>query len=308
MRDTRLAGSRGFTLIELLVVIGIIALLLSILMPALGRVRRQALAVQCASNMRQIAMGWLMYANAHKGSMVPARPPNLGPAGNVYSVGNGVCWRPRWYALLGAQTGLHAFDRPDPSQSVENMVQIDNPVFLCPAEPQRTSGRHYVYGYNHQFLGNARNKIGTPAGALRPINYPVKVSRISASKTVMFAECMGTAAGKPAAQRRGYNNNGAIIDNHAIGNHAFALDPPRLTADSDRCDDNFRADEHRSAPEPRHNGRANVAFCDGRVEALTLAYLGYVIKPDGSVAASAAGAHNCLFSGNGEDRDPPSIH
>lgn len=124
----------------------------------------------------------------------------------------------------------------------------------------------------------------------------------------MFAECMGTAAGKPSAQRRGYSNNGAIIDNYAIGNHGFALDPPRLTANSDRCDDNFRADEHRSAPEARHNGRANVAFCDGRVEALTLAELGYVINPDGSVPASAPGAHNCLFSGNGEDRDPPPIY
>jgi prepilin-type processing-associated H-X9-DG protein len=64
---------------------------------------------------------------------------------------------------------------------------------------------------------------------------------------------------------------------------------------------------HTWAPDPRHNGRANVAFCDGRVEAMSLQDLGYVVLPDGSVAATAIGAHNRWFSGDGEDRDPPPI-
>jgi len=52
---------RGFTLIELLVVIAIIALLMAILMPALERVKKQAKAVACQSNLKQWGLVWAMY-------------------------------------------------------------------------------------------------------------------------------------------------------------------------------------------------------------------------------------------------------
>lgn len=54
---------RGFTLVELLVVISIIALLLSLLMPALGKVRNQAKAVVCQSNIKQWGLFFSLYAN-----------------------------------------------------------------------------------------------------------------------------------------------------------------------------------------------------------------------------------------------------
>jgi len=60
---------RGFTLIELLVVIGIIALLMAILAPTLSKVRRQTKAVVCQSNLKQLGLFFLIYADDNNGSM-----------------------------------------------------------------------------------------------------------------------------------------------------------------------------------------------------------------------------------------------
>jgi prepilin-type N-terminal cleavage/methylation domain-containing protein/prepilin-type processing-associated H-X9-DG protein len=66
---TRTGKSRGFTLIELLVVIAIIALLMSILLPAVQRVRKQARAVACQSNLRQWGILWVAHTAENDGRL-----------------------------------------------------------------------------------------------------------------------------------------------------------------------------------------------------------------------------------------------
>jgi prepilin-type processing-associated H-X9-DG protein/prepilin-type N-terminal cleavage/methylation domain-containing protein len=311
----RARSSSAFTLVELLVVIGIIAILVSILLPALSRVREQANAVKCQSNLRSIGQGFYLYANANKGTCLPGRMPNFSAGNNLYDVGNGTVWRPRWFVTMGKAAGYFAFTNPAPNDTDatnDNSRRVNNEVFLCPTEIDRDNNRNFTYGYNFQFLGNVRNKVGTPSGQWNPINFPVRVSRLKSAITVVAADALGTAAGKPKATRTAYRQNGSA-DLTALGNHAWSLDPPRVTDTSDYCDDSNRGPLHRSAVEARHRGKASVLFADGHVEARTPAELGYVIKPDGSYAKGdatdgAARAENTQFSGSGRDDDPPSIN
>jgi prepilin-type N-terminal cleavage/methylation domain-containing protein/prepilin-type processing-associated H-X9-DG protein len=83
---------KGFTLVELLVVVGLVAMLISLLLPALGKARAAAQATRCLSNLRQMGNAWQMYTSENKGRLMdyawymPATPD--------------VAWRLYWPAVL----------------------------------------------------------------------------------------------------------------------------------------------------------------------------------------------------------------
>jgi len=89
---------RGFTLVELLVVIAIIALLMSILMPALSRVRKQAKAVICQSNLKQWSLVFSMYTGDNDGYFMNGRVRTDSPY--WWAGGNGGGMGSWWFLIL----------------------------------------------------------------------------------------------------------------------------------------------------------------------------------------------------------------
>ena len=337
---------QSFTLIELLVVIAIIAILIGIVLPNLSKGRDQGRTLACLNNLRELGAGWQMYADENDNAILPHRMyekdgGKRNPA-NWYDVGNGLKYRPRWVATLGTQIGIFAFDQPlteNKDGELADRQDYENEVFRCPAASHLNNERNYGYGYNYQFLGNARQTN------YRYHNYPVMRHRIKASSgTVLAADCMGTAAGFAVQDRGAYERLGDSY--HSMANHGHTLDPPRLTFESD-CGTGD-AGSPRTAVDPRHQDKVNAIFADGHGETTKPYDLGYrtnrqgayvhydpdeasesggggggvtrsndEIDPGGKMAQFVNfdpdedgvidGSHNRSFSGSGRDDDPPEI-
>lgn len=115
----------GFTLVELLVVIGIIAILVAILLPALNKARRQAFTVQCSSNMRQIALALLNYINDNRGTFPPCLVP-VDTAATPYPDGF------FWAAELVNQHYISAPNIYPSGAASTTKVIAQTSVFRCP--------------------------------------------------------------------------------------------------------------------------------------------------------------------------------
>ena len=122
----------GFTLIELLVVISIIALLVGILLPALGAARKSAQNMKCLSNLRQIGIGNWAYSFENKELLPPSFVQPGSP--NWDDIVEGT----EWPAIINAYlTGSSKTDYAD--EADENNTE----AFLCPSVPEDGGRLHY---------------------------------------------------------------------------------------------------------------------------------------------------------------------
>jgi prepilin-type N-terminal cleavage/methylation domain-containing protein/prepilin-type processing-associated H-X9-DG protein len=220
------AGRRGFTLIELLVVIAIIAILAAILFPVFAQAREKARQTASLSNLRQMSSAISMYVQDYESY------PLYSSTGNT-----------RWHTLI------------------QPYVKNDQ-LFVCPSSGfQRFHFRNMGYGYNHQYLARSIDRGGSGTTYEAQIEYP--------ADTIAIADSAGTG---------GWAQNplpwtDAANDCDRWGNHGYTIDPPLLPAGS-----KWGTSCAVSSPQPgypgaghtriaiRHNGGANIAFCDGHAK------------------------------------------
>ncbi len=171
------AAPKAFTLVELLVVIGIIALLISILLPALGAARRQAQAIKCQSNLRQLVLAAQMYVNEHKG---------FWPVG---SYDGGTTNLQRWSGSRPSTSSAFDFFR-DPSPLLPYLKT--DAIKACPAANSDgvqagVDGGSGGYGYNQSFIGG--NFMDFSISYIDRHKRAAKATQIhSPSETVAFAD------------------------------------------------------------------------------------------------------------------------
>lgn len=228
----------GFTLIELLVVIAIIGILTAMVFPVFARAREKARQSVCLSNLKQLSLAILMYTEDNGGGFVPADSPDMLRRWHGARLTEDDPFVAKWGPLWNyyGSKGLKQCPSFSPAESDYTF-------------DQGTGG----YGYNSQYIGGTPVFVGGEdwEADLEKMCTPAKEFMITnPGETVMltdtaFLDC------------EGYYIEYSFCE-APIGEAASAANP---------CPCQLNPSTHF-----RHNGRANVAFCDGHVKAMPMIF------------------------------------